>query len=185
MNDSLCTFSWESRKHWELLCFYCVQCTQYKPYEDRLEMKVLESFVLFQCILMSRTEGDGKKKVYAESEGLTLGSGKHKAGSGKRNEASGKRKGTDGFRYHEVKHRKCQQWERRVGNGQLKCTGEEWTGGTVSPLNGDLSSCRCSRGNDSLPCYDVAPASCKINAGTSIRNSVTRVICDELQRVRK
>ena len=32
-------------------------------------MKVLESFVLFQCILMSRTVGDGERKVYSGSEG--------------------------------------------------------------------------------------------------------------------
>ena len=139
-------------------------------------MKVLESFVLYQCILMSRTVGDGERKVYSGSEGLTLGSAKHKGGNGKRNAASGKRKGTDGFRYHEAKHRECQQWKRKVGNGQFKVTGEQWTGCTVSPLNGNLSSCRCSRENDSLPCCDVPPASCKISAGRTIQNSVERVI---------
>ena len=105
-----------------------------------------------------------------------MGSGKHKAGSGKQSAASEKRKGTDGFRYHEAKHRGSQQWKRKVGNGQFKVTGEQWTGGTVSPLNGDLSSCRCSRENDSLPCCDVPPASCKISAGRTIQNSVERVI---------
>ena len=141
-------------------------------------MKVLESFVLFQSILTSRTVGDGKREVDSEGERLTLGSGKGKAGSGKQSAASGKRKGTDGFRYHEAKHRECQQWKRKVWNGRFKVTGEEWTGGIVSPLNGDLSSCRCSRGNDSLPCYDVPPASCKISAGTIFQNSVERVICN-------
>eukprot|EP00665_Eupelagonemidae_sp_cell47_P015064 gene15064-biopygen7497 len=101
--------------------------------------------------------GDGKRELDSESERLTLGSGKHKAGSWKQRAASGKREGTDGFRYHEVKHRECQQWKRNVGNGQFKVTGEEWAGGTVSPLNWDLSSCRCSRENDSLPCYHVPP----------------------------
>ena len=79
-------------------------------------MKVLESFVLYQCILMSRTVGDGKREIDSEGGSLTLGSGKHKAGNGKQSAASGKRKGTDGFRYHEVKHRKCQQWKRTLGN---------------------------------------------------------------------
>ena len=131
---------------------------------------------MFHCILMSCTLRDGKPKVNSESERLTLGRGKDRAGSGKQSAVSGKRKGTDGFRYHEVKHEKCQQWKRKVGNGQFKVTGEQWTGCTVSPLNGNLSSCRCSRENDSLPCCDVPPASCKISAGRTIQNSVTRVI---------
>ena len=139
-------------------------------------MNVLELFVLFQCILTSCTVGDGKRAVDSEGESLTLGSGKHKAGNGKQSAASEKRKGTDGFRYHEAKHRKSQQWKRKVKNGQFKVTGEQWTGGTVSPLNGNLSSCRCSRENDPLPCCDVPPASCKISAGRTIQNSVERVI---------
>eukprot|EP00665_Eupelagonemidae_sp_cell47_P013080 gene13080-biopygen12075 len=112
---------------------------------------------------------DGKREVDSEGGSLTLGSGKHKAGSGKQSAASEKRKGTDGFRYHEAKHRESQQWKRKVGNGQFKVSGEEWTGGTVSPLDGDLSSCRCSRENDSLPCCDVPPASCKISAGRTTK----------------
>ena len=139
-------------------------------------MKVLESFVVSQSILTSRTVGDGKREVDLEGESLTLRSGKDKAGSGKQSAASEKRKGTDGIRYHEAKHRKSQQWKRKVRNGQFKVTGEQWTGGTVSPLNGGLYSCRCSRENDSLPCCDVPPASCKISAGRTIQNSVERVI---------
>ena len=49
-------------------------------------------------------------------------------------------------------------------------------GGAISPLNGNLSSCRCSRENYSLHCCDVPPASCKISAGRTIQNSVERVI---------
>eukprot|EP00665_Eupelagonemidae_sp_cell47_P013609 gene13609-biopygen7393 len=109
--------------------------------------------------------GDGKREVDSGSQRLTLGSGKHKTGSRKQSAASRKRKGTNGFLYHELKHRECQQWKRKVGDGRSKVTGEEWTGGTVSPLNGGLSSCRCSRENDPLPCYDVPPASCKTSAG--------------------
>ena len=99
-------------------------------------MKVLESFVLIQCIPTSCTVEDGKREVGSEGERWTLGSGKHKAGSGKERAASGKRKGTDGFRYHEVKHRVCQQCKRKVGNWKFKVTGEEWTGGIVSSING-------------------------------------------------
>ena len=139
-------------------------------------MNVLELFVLLKRILTRCTVWDGKRAVDSEGESLTLGSGKHKAGNGKQSAASGKRKGTDGLRYHEAEHRESQQWKRKVGNGQFKVTGEQWTGGTVSLLNWNLSSCRCSRENDSLPRYDAPPASCKISAGTIVHDDVERGI---------
>eukprot|EP00665_Eupelagonemidae_sp_cell47_P017513 gene17513-biopygen2130 len=110
-------------------------------------MKVLEWFVLIQCMRTSCKAVGGKRKVDSESEKLTLGTGKHNVGSGKQSAASGKRNGTDGIRYHE-----------------FIVTGEEWTGGTVSSMKGDLSSYRCSRENDSLPRCDVSP--CGIGASS-------------------
>ena len=128
---------------------------------------------------------DGKREVDSGGERLTLGNCNRKVRNGEQSAASGKREGADGFRYHEVKHRKCQQWERRVGNGQFKVTGEQWTGGTVDPLNGNSSSCRRPCENDSLPCCDVPPASCKISAGRTIQKSVERVIWSILSRFAK
>ena len=59
---------------------------------------------------------DGKREIESESERLALGTCNHKVRSGEQSAASGKREGADGFRYHEVKHRHCEQWKGKVGN---------------------------------------------------------------------
>ena len=72
---------------------------RYDGIRNRLEMKVLGLFVLFQYIMDS---GGWKREVYSVSVRLTLGSDGHETESWKQNAASGKRKGTDESRDHEV-----------------------------------------------------------------------------------